>query len=151
MPKTRKAAASATATIRTPVRTGTEATASQPLEVADIGAQGVQDAPAKARPKKATTAKQAGPKAAKCVKKAKATELSKATARKASKSASDGKGASIMALISRSQGATLPELMEAVSWQKHSVRGFISTTSKKPGVKIESFLNEKGERVYRRK
>jgi hypothetical protein len=39
--------------------------------------------------------------------------------------------------------------MKATDWQAHSVRGFISTASKKHGVTIESAKNEAGERVYK--
>jgi hypothetical protein len=52
-------------------------------------------------------------------------------------------------MMGRAKGATLAEIMAAVGWQAHSVRGFISTAGKKPGVRIESFKNDSGERVYR--
>jgi hypothetical protein len=45
--------------------------------------------------------------------------------------------------------ATLAEIMEATGWPAHSVRGFISTAGKKPGVRIESSKNDSGDRVYR--
>jgi hypothetical protein len=41
--------------------------------------------------------------------------------------------------------------MKAAEWQPHSVRGFLSTASKKHGLKIESEKNEAGDRVYRAK
>jgi hypothetical protein len=59
------------------------------------------------------------------------------------------KGASILTLIARVKGATLAEIMEATSWQAHSVRGFLATSPKKHSLKLESVKNEKGERVYR--
>ena len=37
--------------------------------------------------------------------------------------------------------------MEATGWQRHSIRGFISTASKKRG--IESVKDEAGQRRYR--
>lgn len=124
------------ATVEMPAGTGTEAATSQPPDAANVVAQGAQDAPKKARLKKTTTARKNAPKAT----------------GKASKKATckDDKGATILALISRHQGASLAELMQAVSWQNHSVRGFISTAGKKAGVKVESFRDEAGLRIYRR-
>jgi hypothetical protein len=39
--------------------------------------------------------------------------------------------------------------MEATGWQAHSLRGFLSTASKKRGLKIESTKPDAGDRVYR--
>jgi Protein of unknown function (DUF3489) len=39
--------------------------------------------------------------------------------------------------------------MKATGWQAHSVRGFISITGKKGEVRIESYRNDAGDRVYR--
>jgi predicted transcriptional regulator len=44
----------------------------------------------------------------------------------------------VVKMLSRAGGATLPELMKAVGWQGHSVRGFISVLASKHGLKIES-------------
>lgn len=52
-------------------------------------------------------------------------------------------------MIARAKGATLAEIMKAAGWQAHSVRGFISTATKKHGVKIESAKNDAGERTHR--
>jgi Protein of unknown function (DUF3489) len=52
----------------------------------------------------------------------------------------------IIALISRPNGATLPEIMKATGWQKHSVRGMISILGKT--LKIASSKNDAGERAY---
>jgi hypothetical protein len=52
-------------------------------------------------------------------------------------------------MIGRAKGATLAEIMKAVQWQAHSVRGFISTAGKKQGIKIEFVKNEAGDRVYK--
>jgi len=53
----------------------------------------------------------------------------------------------LLALISRKNGASLEELMGALAWQKHSVRGFIATLGKT--VRIESFKTEQGVRTYK--
>ena len=37
----------------------------------------------------------------------------------------------ILSLLSRRNGATIPEMMEASGWQQHSVRGFLAGTVKK--------------------
>jgi hypothetical protein len=60
----------------------------------------------------------------------------------------ESKGAQLLALIGREQGASLTELRQASGWLAHSVRGFISTAGKKHNVKIASSKNESGDRVY---
>ncbi len=37
----------------------------------------------------------------------------------------------ILALLSRREGATVPEMMDTTGWQQHSVRGFLAATVKK--------------------
>ncbi len=37
----------------------------------------------------------------------------------------------ILSLLSRRDGVTIPEMMEASGWQQHSVRGFLAGTVKK--------------------
>src|SRR5437868_2526398 len=61
----------------------------------------------------------------------------------------ESKGAQILALIGRSQGATLGEIRKTTGWQAHSVRGFLSTAAKKHSLQIESSKTEAGDRVYR--
>jgi hypothetical protein len=59
------------------------------------------------------------------------------------------KSAHVIALLEKSKGATLAELMKATGWQAHSVRGFLSgTLRKKMGLKIESTKRGGLERVY---
>jgi hypothetical protein len=55
----------------------------------------------------------------------------------------------ILGLLRRAKGGTLAEIMEASSWQAHSVRGFISgTLGKKMGLTVNSEKREDGTRVY---
>jgi hypothetical protein len=69
--------------------------------------------------------------------------------RKATSPRAETNGTKMLEMIGRAKGATLAEIMKAVAWQAHSVRGFLSTTAKKQGIKIESSKNESGGRVYR--
>ncbi len=58
--------------------------------------------------------------------------------------------AAMISLLSRKKGATIAELMEATSWQQHSVRGAISgTLKKKLGLTVTSDNIERRGRVYR--
>jgi hypothetical protein len=61
----------------------------------------------------------------------------------------ESKGAQILELIEGAKGATLSELMQATKWQAHSIRGYLSTAAKKQQMKIASFRNDSGERVYK--
>ena len=88
--------------------------------------------------KKATKAKKA-PKAAKGAKPAKAAGATR----------EGSKTAQALALLRRPNGVTLAELMKALSWQAHSVRGFISgTLGKKMDLPVVSEKREDGTRVY---
>ncbi len=54
----------------------------------------------------------------------------------------------LLDLLSRPEGATLGQIMDATGWQKHSVRGFISGfIKKKRGLTIVSEKRE-GVRFY---
>jgi len=129
-------------------------------------AQGAAVAPEQAPAKKTANPKKGAPKGQKSAKAAKskpapASKNKKATAAKAAakspkaaKPAAEGvragsKTATILELLRRAKGATLTELMEATSWQAHSVRGFISgTLGKKMGLIVKSEKQEDGTRVY---
>jgi hypothetical protein len=50
--------------------------------------------------------------------------------------------ATVIALLEREGGATLEEIMAETAWQKHSVRGFISTLGSKHGYTIVSTRRE---------
>ena len=59
------------------------------------------------------------------------------------------KTAKILELIRRASGATLAEMERATGWQPHSIRGFLSTASKRLHVKIDSSKDGAGRRIYR--
>ena len=59
------------------------------------------------------------------------------------------KAALIQEALNRPDGATLDELMHATAWQRHSVRGFLSTLGKKPGSYIEKFTRADGSTAYK--
>src|ERR1700722_15217783 len=116
---------------------------------ATVAEQGANVASEKASSKKAATRKKGareGRKTAKGRKTKAAAPKKEATAgKKAAKPASakqasapraESKGAKILAMIGRAKGATLSEIMKAVAWQAHSVRGYLSTAAKKQRIKI---------------
>jgi hypothetical protein len=70
-------------------------------------------------------------------------------AQKGATESRSNKKAEVIAMMKRAKGATLPEIMEATGWQKHTVRGFVSILGSKGGEKIESTKNAAGERTYR--
>jgi hypothetical protein len=119
---------------------------------ATVAEQGASVAPEKTTPKKATGKKKGAPKSLKTDKAAKPSKgaaKEKKPAKRKNTPRSQGKGAKILEMIGRAKGATLAEIMSVCGWQAHSVRGFISTASKKHGVRIESLKNDAGDRVYR--
>ena len=138
--------------------TNVEATITE--NAATVAEQGAHVAPEKASSKKGATQKKGAPKGKKSAKgsKAKASPKKEAKAsKKAAKPAhakevstprAESKGAKILELIGRPKGATLAEIVKATDWQKHSIRGFLSTAAKKYGLKIESTKTEAGDRVY---
>ena len=128
---------------------------------ATVAEQGAHVAPEKAPSKKGATKKQDAPKGRKTAKGAKpkrttpknegkrGKQAAKSATKEASAPRAETKGAKIIELIGRPKGATLAEIMKATEWQAHSVRGFISTTTKKHQFKIESAKSEAGDRVYK--
>lgn len=55
----------------------------------------------------------------------------------------------VTSLLLRPQGATVQELMEATTWQQHTVRSTLSTLGKKRGYNIVSSKDEGKERSYK--
>lgn len=70
-------------------------------------------------------------------------------ARTGAKQSGNSKKGEVIAMMKRSKGATLAEIMAATGWQKHTVRGFVSILGGKGGLKVESSKNSAGERIYR--
>ena len=67
----------------------------------------------------------------------------------ADKAPASTKQASLLALLQRSNGATLGDLMAATGWQAHSVRGFLSGTARKRmGLRVNSEKDSAGQRRY---
>lgn len=59
------------------------------------------------------------------------------------------KKAEVIAMMKRTKGATLAEIVEATAWQPHTVRGFVSILGSKGGETVESSKNAAGDRVYK--
>jgi hypothetical protein len=130
----------------------TDMTNVQATPAATVAEQGAPAAPVKASSKKQATAKKVAPKAQQSAKRAKPKNDTNKTAKTAKPQAgprTGTKGAKVLALLARTNGASLTELMKSTKWQAHSIRGFLSTASRKHRVTIESFKNDKGERIYR--
>ena len=127
---------------------------------AAVAEQGAYVAPEKASSKKGASQKKGAPKGQKAAKGGKAKPAPKKEAKASKKAAkpapaneastprAESKGAKILELIGRPKGATLAEIVKATDWQKHSIRGFLSTAAKKHGLKIESTKTEADDRVY---
>ena len=138
--------------------TNAEATTTE--NAATVAEQGAHAAPEKTSSKKGASPKKGAPKGQKAAKGGKAKASLKkgakagkkaakpAHAKEASGPRAESKGAKILELIGRPKGATMAEIVKATDWQKHSIRGFLSTAAKKHGLKIESTKTESGDRVY---
>jgi hypothetical protein len=101
-------------------------------------------APAKHTP---TPAMKAAPKAPRAAQVDALTADQAATDAKAPREGS--KQAVVVGMITQQGGATLGEIVAATGWQRHTVRGFISTLGKKTGLVITSTRRESDKaRVY---
>jgi len=57
----------------------------------------------------------------------------------------------VIELLRRKEGVTAAEIAKLTNWQPHTIRGFISTISKRMKLAIESERNKQVQRVYRLK
>lgn len=56
----------------------------------------------------------------------------------------------VLTLLSRTEGASIEEIMQATDWQQHSVRGFLAgTVKKKLGFALTSSKEPREDRRYR--
>ena len=108
----------------------------------------------KASPNKASKAKAA--KASKIKKQIQKVRQPKNKAPDGAAPASNSKAARLtksgqcLALLRRSEGTTIAELMTATGWQSHSVRGFLSgAVKRKLGLTVTSAVGEDDIRRYR--
>jgi hypothetical protein len=99
--------------------------------------------PAKGAPVKAETSKKTSP--------AKAAPKGKKGAQPPAADAprEGSKMAQVIAMMERKNGTTIEEIMEAMGWLRHTVRGFVAGAMKKAGYQVESFRPEGGSRTYR--
>jgi len=102
------------------------------------GARAAKGAPAKGKASKKATAAKGAPKGKKAAK-----------AKEAAGPRAGSKMAEVITMMQRKGGASISEIMEAMSWQRHTVRGFVAGALKKAGYAVESFKPENGERTYR--
>ena len=74
----------------------------------------------------------------------------KGAAKTASAPRAESKQSQLIALLKRPEGATITEVVEALRWQAHTVRGAIAgALKKKLGLKVESEKADDRGRVYR--
>jgi hypothetical protein len=105
---------------------------------AKAGAKAANGAPAKGKATEKATPTKSAPKAKKAAKKEEIAGPHEGS-----------KAAQGVAMLQRKNGATLPEIMEKMGWQKHTVRGFVAGAMRKAGFAVESSKPEGGERTYR--
>lgn len=75
---------------------------------------------------------------------------SKPAAKKPQAPRAESKQARLIALLTRPDGATIDEIVKALDWQAHTVRGAMSgALKKKLGLKVDSEKVDDRGRVYR--
>jgi len=112
-----------------------------PETSAVIAEQSAHVAAAKVPSKKGATRKRVAHKSQKNAKTAAAKKTAKGAkqtakhdrTKEAAAPRAESKGGKILAIVGRTGGATLAEIMTATGWQAHSVRGFLSNAGKKQG------------------
>ncbi len=73
-----------------------------------------------------------------------------AKARKQREPRKDSKQAQLIAMLRRAKGAAIDEIVEALDWQAHTVRGAIAgALKKKLGLNVVSEKSERRGRIYR--
>ena|SRR5258708_2076536 len=90
----------------------------QATTTASVAEQGAHVAPAKASSKKQAAAHKGALKARKT-----GSVKPKKDAPKTTEARPGSKSAKVLALLARTNGASLTELMKAIGWQAHSIRG----------------------------
>jgi hypothetical protein len=114
------------------------------ITVAGLAAIGIEEEASLTKAPKTRTRGKTGAKAVKVAKKAPRARTADTGGKRESKQDV------VIALLRRSQGASIEEMMEATGWQAHSVRGFMSGALKKRlGMDVVSEKDAKtGERRY---
>ena len=81
---------------------------------------------------------------------AKAQKAKPAASKKPGATRDNSKQAQLIKMLERSQGASLDEIVKALEWQAHTVRGAIAgALKKKLGLDVQSEKDERRGRVYR--
>ncbi len=129
---------------------GTAAVTPQGAAVTPASAKGTTKASQKKGAPKAKTGEKTAAKTTPASRKETASKQTKPAAKPRKPEARDGsKKGAVIELLRRKEGVTAAEIAKRTDWQPHTIRGFISTMSKKMKLTIESVRNEQGQRVYR--
>ena len=101
------------------------------------------------KPARAPQTRPVAPKKSKTAKKATKRKQARKSQKDAKTARTGTKKEKLIALMQRSAGATLGELIKVSGWNGNSVRGFISgQLGKKMNLKVTSNKREDGQRVY---
>src|ERR1039458_6403904 len=129
-------------------------------QVAAVGEQGATVAPVKVTSKKDARPKKGVPKTRENAKRGKsrapAPKKAGGEPARAPKPAKEpripregSKMATVIVMISKKGGATLESIQKETGWAKHTIRGFMSTLTRRTGVKFTSTRRESDKaRVY---